>query len=221
MLVRALVQGVVVVVVGAVAVSAEDSAWSDVDGSFVDVGGDVAFKGVVPFGVEGFLPAPEDVDEAVEGFFVFVGAFEVAPFVEGCVEGGLAEGFGVEDGFAVEDEPAAGGGEGGAGCAGWDFASADEEGDGVEALASHSRVALYRCVGQAWMVPSSWMWMAMSATAKLSPGPQASSWCWSPGAWMVTRYGLPVCGAAGGLRRRQMYTGCASVARARAVWQAV
>ncbi len=146
MCVRALVQGVVVVVVGAVAVSAEDSAGADVDCAFVDVGGDVAFKGVVPFGVEGLFPAPEDVDEAVEGFFEFVRAFEVVVFGEGVFDGGVAEGFGVVDGVAVEDEPAAGGGEGGAGGAGWDFASSDGEGDGVEALASHgaagSRVAL-------------------------------------------------------------------------------
>ena len=59
----------------------------------------------------------------------------MAPFVEGFFEEGVAEGFGVADGVAVEGEPASVGCEGGAGGEGWGGASADEEGRGVEAAA--------------------------------------------------------------------------------------
>ena len=75
------------------------------------------------------------MDEEGERFVVFVGALEVAPFVEGFLQEGVAEGFGVADRVEVEGEPAAVGCEGGAGCEGWDGVAADEEGCGVEAAA--------------------------------------------------------------------------------------
>ena len=80
---RALVQGVVLVVGGAVAVSAEEASGSDVGGSaFEDVAG-VVGKAVAPCGIVGGFEAEGAVDEEAEGFVVFVGALEVAPFVEG------------------------------------------------------------------------------------------------------------------------------------------
>ncbi|MES2156065.1 MAG: hypothetical protein V4510_13105, partial [bacterium] len=100
----------------------------------------------------------------MEGFVEFVGALVVAPFVEGFFEEVVAEGFGVVDGVGVEFEPAAGFGEGGAGCEGGDGLAADEEWLLEEAAAHQverslvapvSRVAppWSSSMGVAWMPP--------------------------------------------------------------------
>ena len=87
---RALVQGVVLVVGGAVAVSAEEAAGADVGGSSFEDVARVVGKALAPCRVVGLLEPEGAVDEQAEGFVVFVGAFEVAPFVEGFAQEGVA-----------------------------------------------------------------------------------------------------------------------------------
>jgi hypothetical protein len=115
------------VVVDSVAGAAEEASGSDVGGASAEDVSGVVGKAFAPLGIIGALEAERSDEEFLQGFVVFVGAFVVSPFVEGFFEEPVAEGFGVEDGVGVEDEPASVLGQDGAGTERLDFAPADEE----------------------------------------------------------------------------------------------